>query len=63
MDAIEFKTTIRSDGTIKLPEEYKNFSTGQVKVIMLKDNKESPRDKVTEQYQKLKSVIDEIQDR
>lgn len=62
MDAIEFKTIIREDGTIEVPEKYKNFSSGQIKVILLKDDLTNTKDKVAQQYEKVKAIIDEIQD-
>ncbi|PSR54473.1 hypothetical protein AHMF7605_13600 [Adhaeribacter arboris] len=62
MDAIEFNTTIEPNGIIQLPDEYKNIYKGQVKVIVLKEEDSSTKEKVELQYAKLKATIKEIQD-
>jgi hypothetical protein len=62
MDAIEFKTVIKEGGVIQLPEKYTRFSTGEIKVILLKEEETETKDKVAQQYEQVKAIIREIQD-
>ena len=62
MDAIEFNTTIETNGIIHIPEKYKDTYQGQVKVIILKEDDTSTKEKVESQYARLKATIREIQD-
>ncbi len=62
MEAIDFKTIITSNGIIEIPEPYKDFSQGLVKVIILKEKEISYKDELARRYAKLQAVIEEIQD-
>ncbi len=62
MKAIEFTTNVKIDGIIQIPEQYRDFSKGYIKVIILKEEGLSTHDTVAQQYAKMKAVIKDIQD-
>ncbi|QMU30280.1 hypothetical protein [Adhaeribacter radiodurans] len=62
MKAIEFNTIIEADGVIELPDYYKNKCEGPAKVIILQEEVANPKDKVEQEYAKVKEIIKAIQD-
>ncbi|MDQ4141160.1 MAG: hypothetical protein M3142_11630 [Bacteroidota bacterium] len=62
MEAIEFKTVIGSNGLVQIPDKYRDSYKGSVKIIILKEEETSSKEKVALQFDRVKAIIKEIQD-
>jgi hypothetical protein len=61
MQAIEFETQV-NNGMIKIPEKYREFAYGKLKIIMLKQSKDSKhpdKNKISD----IKGILKEIREK